>query len=184
MMRAPPASSAATYPTFPSKPSGMPHAIVGTPARSSALTIGLPWWDEISSTPSTWPAVTYAVMRALLGRARDHEQQRHLTLGERLGRTAQQDREVRVLEQQVMGLREQERDRVRAARHEAARVLVRGVPRGADRLVDGRERLRGHPVTAVDDPRDGAPRDTRRSRDVADGRTPARGLLVVHGTRL
>src|SRR5450830_978616 len=64
MTRAPPASSAATYPTFPSKPSGMPHAIVGTPARSSALTIGLPWWDEMSSTPSTWPAVTYAVMRA------------------------------------------------------------------------------------------------------------------------
>ena len=72
----------------------------------------------------------------LLGGARDHEQERHAACGQRLGGPAQQDREVRVLEQQVLRLGEQERYRVGAAGGEAAGVVVRGVPGLADGLLD------------------------------------------------
>ena len=120
----------------------------------------------------------------LLGGARDHEQQRHATCGERLGGSPQEDREVRVLEEQVLGFGEQERHRVRPSGDQAARVLVGGVAGGPDGLLDGRERVRRHPVPAVDDARDRAPGHAGRGRDVTDRRALARRGRRSHRTRL
>lgn len=42
---------------------GLPQATSGTPASRSCSATGSPEWLETSSTPSTWPAVMYRVMR-------------------------------------------------------------------------------------------------------------------------
>nr|BFE72818.1 hypothetical protein GCM10020092_061190 [Actinoplanes digitatis] len=62
-------------------------------------------------------------------------------LGQHLGAAAQQVVEVRVLEELVLRLGEDEGDRAGALGDQAAGVLVDHVPGLADRPLDRRERL-------------------------------------------
>ena len=70
---------------------------------------------ETSSTPSTWPAVMYRWRRRSSSVPAMHQQQRDVVRGQCLGAAAQQDVEVRVLEEPLLRLGEQERHRVGAA---------------------------------------------------------------------
>jgi hypothetical protein len=85
-------------------------------------------------------------------RAGQHQQQRDVVRGQGLGAAAQQDVEVRVLEEPLLRLREQEPHRVRTAGDQRAGVPVDDVARLADGRVD---RLRGgrtDVVAAVEHP--------------------------------
>ncbi len=77
------------------------------------------------------------------GVAGDHQDQGELAVGQRLGDAAQQHREVRVLEQQVLRLGEQERDRPGLAGGQRPGVRVGGVAGPGDRLADRADAPRG-----------------------------------------
>jgi hypothetical protein len=99
----------------------------------------------------------------------DHQDQGEFPVGQRLGDAAQQDREVGVLEEQMLRLGQQERDRTGLSGGQRTGVRVGGVSGAPDRLADRADRLGTDPLPAVEDPGDGGVGDPGLASDVADG---------------
>ena len=113
-----------------------------------------------------------------------HQQhERQVALGERLRGSAHEGGEVRVLEQALVRLGEQERDGVRPGRRQVAGVRVGSEAGLLDRLLDGGCGIRTHPMATVEHARHRAAGDAGLARDILDRRALARGALC-HGVSL
>ena len=98
--------------------------------------------------------------------------------------TANEPREERVTEQPICRLRDDDRDRIAAARDEAPGGAVRDVPEAVDRLLDRASDVGADLRGAVDDPGNGRAGDTGDARHLIErgDRSTRAGLELRHGS--
>ena len=144
---------------------GREEALATAVRRHEQRAVDVPAHDELGRAP------------LLVVGARHEQHERQVASGERVGGAAHERREVRVLEEAVLRLGEQEGDRVRSRRREVARVRVDAVAGLLDGSLDGFARGGADPVPAVQHPGDRAAGDAGLAGDVFDRRPPARCVL-------